>query len=232
MAKDNSPRISVNKLAEFMGSKAGRQRQILRDQKFPEDFKGMFYREASEAIARCIASNLEDTTHLTSATKLLNQMNPDKIGTARRINSNIDAIESFEAMIDKVSLHGADAELGEHRPEKLSIHGVEVSMRPEIILRGKGKAGKEMVGALKLHFSKAFPLDADSAGYVSALLQRYSEEKLIENDQLVGAAYCGVVDLGSKAVYPAVKSIAQRMKDIEAACQNVAGLWPTIKIND
>ncbi len=61
MAKDKGPRISVNKLAEYIGSKGRRQREILRDQKFPEDFKGMYYREASEAVSRCLASDLEDT---------------------------------------------------------------------------------------------------------------------------------------------------------------------------
>ena len=38
----NDPRISVNKLAEYMGAKAARQRQILRDQKYPTDYKGMY----------------------------------------------------------------------------------------------------------------------------------------------------------------------------------------------
>ena len=57
---DRKPRISVNKLAEFSRAKAGRQRQILSDQKYPTDFKGMYYKEASEAIALAIASNLEE----------------------------------------------------------------------------------------------------------------------------------------------------------------------------
>src|SRR5689334_23054807 len=56
MAKSpaNQPRISVNKLAEFIDAKAARQRQILRDQKFPSEFKGMYYREAAETIAVCL----------------------------------------------------------------------------------------------------------------------------------------------------------------------------------
>jgi hypothetical protein len=232
MPKDNIPRISVNKLAEYIGSKGGRQRQILRDQKFPEDFKGMYYREATEAISRCIASNMEDTSPLYAALKILNQANPDKIGTARRINSNIDAIESFEAMMDSIDLFGADAELGEHRPDKLTIAGVDVSIRPEIVLRGKGKGGKSLIGGMKLHFSKTFSLDEDAAGYVSALLQRYSEDKLVEHGEMVATNYCAIVDVGSKTVYPGVKSIAQRMKDITAECRNISGLWPTIKLDE
>ncbi len=51
---NNQPRISINKLAEFTAAKAARQRQILRDQKYPTEFKGMYYKESSEAIASCI----------------------------------------------------------------------------------------------------------------------------------------------------------------------------------
>jgi len=53
----NSPRISVNKLAEFMTAKPARQRQILRDQKYPSDFKVVFYKEASEGMS--IPSNFK-----------------------------------------------------------------------------------------------------------------------------------------------------------------------------
>lgn len=232
MAKDNGPRISVNKLAEYIGSKGGRQRQILRDQKFPQDFKGMYYREATEAIQKTLASNMEDTAPLYTALKILNQQKPMKIGAQRRVNSNIDAIESFEAMMDDVDLFGAKAELGDHKPEKLTLHGVDISIRPEIILRGTGKGGKTLVGGVKLHFPKTFSLNPESAGYVSALLQRYTEEKLVENGELMFANYCTIIDIGSKEVYPGVKSTAQRIKDVEAECQNIAGLWPTIKPDD
>ena len=231
MAKDNGPRISVNKLAEYIGAKGRRQREILRDQKYP-DFKGMYYREATEAVSQCLASNLEDTAIISKTIKILNQAPAEKAGTIRRINSNIDALESFEAMLDAIDLKGASPELGEHRPEKLKIHGVEVSVRPEIVLRGKGKGGSNLVGALKVHFSKTYPLDAVGAGYISAVLQRYSEQYLAGDDDVPGAAYCFVIDVGSKAVYPPAKSIAARLKDIDGECQNIAALWASITPND
>jgi hypothetical protein len=135
MAKDvvNKPRISVNKLAEFIDAKAARQRQILRDQKFPSEFKGMYYREAAESISVCLASNLENTSVIERTIASLEQQNPDKIGTQRRIQSNIDALETFEAMLDDIDLKGAAPSLGEHAPPKLTIQNVEISVRPNII---------------------------------------------------------------------------------------------------
>jgi hypothetical protein len=227
MPKDNGPRISVNKLAEYAESKGKRQRQILRDQKFPE-YKGMYYREAGEAVAKCLASSLDDTAILATTIHLLNQTTSTKTGTIRRINSNIDALEAFEGMLDAIDLKGGAPELGEHKPEKLIIQGVEISVRPEIVLRGAGKSGKKLVGALKVHFPKTYSLNTDAAGYVSALLQRYSEDHLTAVGEFVGADYCFVIDVGSKTVHKPVKSIAARLADIETDCQNIAALWPTI----
>jgi hypothetical protein len=39
---------------------------------------------------------------------------------------------------------------------------------------------------------------------------------------------CCVIDVGSQTVYPGVKATTARMKDVEAICQNIAALWPTI----
>jgi len=158
MAKSpaNQPHISVNKLAEFIDAKAARQRQILRDQKFPTDYKGMYYREAAETIATVIASNLENTSIIEKTIASLEQQNPDKIGTQRRIQSNIDALETFEAMLDDVDLKGAKPSLGVHNPPKLVIQNVEISIRPEIVLTGTGKNKQPLVGALAYRPARPF----------------------------------------------------------------------------
>jgi|HubBroStandDraft_6_1064221.scaffolds.fasta_scaffold23480_1 hypothetical protein len=226
----NQPHISVNKLAEFIAAKAARQRQILRDQKFPSEFKGMYYREAADTIATVIASNLENTSIIERTISALEQQNPDKIGTQRRIQANIDALETFEAMLDEVDLKGATPALGEHRPPKLVIQNVEISIRPEIVLTGTGKGKQPLVGALKLHFPRTFPL-GDSAGYVSALLREYATTYLA-NDGEAHGPFCPVIDVGSKLVCPGVKSIIGRMNDIRAACRNIVALWPTITPDD
>lgn len=228
MAKtSDGPRISVNKLAEFTTARAQRQRQILRDQKYPTDFKGMYHREAAEAVAHCLASNLEDTDVLDRAISILDQMEPEKIGTQRRIAANVDALETFRAMLDDVDLRGAAPELGPPSPRKLTVQNVAISVRPEILLRAAGRNGAALVGAVKLHFPRTFSLNDDAAGYASALLQEWCKAALPDD----GAAHgplCYVIDVGAKRVCAGVKSTAQRMRDIDACCRNIAALWPAI----
>ena len=133
-------------------------------------------------------------------------------------------------MLDEIDFKGATPSLGEHSPPRLTIQNVDVSIRPEIILKGVGKSEKLLAGALKLHFTRTFPLGA-SAGYVSALLQEYTKAYLANDGEAFGP-YCFVIDIGSKTICAGVKATAARMKDIEAACRNIAGLWPTITSND
>lgn len=221
------PRISVNKLAEFATAKSARQREILRDQKYPTDYKGPYYREAEEAVARAIVSSLEDLAPVEKAIQILEQQNPDKIGTQRRILSNIDAMQSFLAMLDDIDLPGLPRLGAQTNVPKLIIHGVEISVRPEIILKGEGKSGAALCGAMKLHFPRTYTLTEEAAGLVSAITNEWCKTHL-DTNATVSGPYCCVVDIGAQKFYPGVKSTIARMKDVSAACENIAALWPTI----
>lgn len=222
--------ISVNKLAEYMESKAARQRKILADRKYPDpEFKlGAYHREAEDAVAKYLCGGAIDPTCLTNQRNSLSQVNTEKVGTARRINSNIDAIDRFSEMLDDIDLLGADVVPGHQNAPPLTYWNVMISVRPEIILRGQGPKGKTFIGAIKLHFSKTHPLTEDAAGYVSAVVQEYCKKSLCNDEELVHAPYCQVIDVGCSKVFKGVKSTSQRMKDIAAECQNIAGLWPSI----
>ena len=228
MAKPTgAPRLSVNKLCEYTEAGPTRQRQILRDQKFPTDFKRMFYREAGDAIAQCLASALEDTEVLVRAVSLLEQMPADKVGTARRISANIDAVETFADMLDDIHFGDATPSLASNMAPHLQINNIQISIRPQILLKAPAKKGGPLLGALKLHFPRTFSLTAETSGYASALLQEW--HRVHQPDEgLPHGPLCYVIDVGAKQVWPGVKSTTARMKEIASHCQNIAALWPTI----
>jgi hypothetical protein len=221
----------VNKLAEFMVAKPRRQRQILRDQKYPTDFKGMFYRDATEAIASYIASNLEKASIITTAISILSQKRPEKIGTRRRIDANIDALEAFQEMVDVIDLKSAIPSLGSNSPPRLTIRNVEISVRPDIILHVPGKSGVQLTGAIKLHFPMTNSLGVSGEGFVSAMLQRWLRDHIPEDGE-PSPAFCYAIDVGAKSVGKGVAATKARFADIEATCQNIVALWPTITPDD
>ncbi|EIM73276.1 hypothetical protein A33O_15945 [Nitratireductor aquibiodomus RA22] len=224
---DQAPRISLNKLCEFMTASIPRQRRIVRDQKFPPDYLRTYYREAQEAVASCIASELDNVSAVERQIDILNQQAPDTVGTQRRIASNVDALETFLDMLDQINLQGAVPELGANDAPKLRVRNVDISVRPEIILRMENRNGP-VVGAMKVHFPKTNPLDERSAGYASAILQEWTRVYLPDDGSASGPLCC-VLDIGSQCFYEGVRATRQRMRDIEDACATIAALWPTIQ---
>ena len=226
----NDPIISVNKLGEYIVSRGARQRTLLRQRKYPSpEFNiGMFHREATDAIQMYLAGGCIDPQPLENALNSLYQKTPEKIGTIRRINSNVERLERFEEMLDDIDLKGTDADMGENSPEPMKIAGVQISVRPEIILRGTGPKGQKLIGAIKLQLSASTKFNEEAAGYVSAAVQEYCKRFFVNDDEITHAPYCQVIDIGNGAVHPGVKATAQRMKDIKAECQNIAALWPSI----
>jgi len=226
--RSKEPRISVNKLAEYLDCKAARRTKILQDQKFPQDYIVVYYKEASEAISQFLSSNMQDISILDRAIRILEQKSGDTIQAQRRINGNIDAIENFQLMADDIDFGAMEPSLGASSPDHLKIRGVSISVRPEITLIGRNKRGQIQNGAIKLHFSKNFALSEDASAYVSAILNTYTHDFLM-NDGAVSSSYCHVIDVGSRTIWPGVKAVRQRMKDVEEACAEIADRWKLIQ---
>ena len=213
-----------------MNSKAARQREILRQRKYPDpDFSpGNYHHESRDEITSYIANGAVDTNGLHKRLIALKQIDTTKVGLQRRISANIDMIERFLEMLDKVDLGSTDVCLGHHNPRKMKIHNVTISVRPDLIITGHDKKGKCLKGGIKLQLSKVATFDEDTAKTVSAVVQTYLSDHDNSGDAVIYAPYCQVIDVAAGFVFPGVKSITQRMKDVAAECQNIAALWPSV----
>ena len=220
-----TPRISVNKLGEYLVVGPGRRHKILHDAKFPSDFIRPIYRTATDVISSFIAGGLSDIAALERAMEALGNESPNTVWDQRRINSNIDALETFSNMIDAIDLRGAAAQLGPHQSDHLTRSGVAVSVRPEIILRGT-RRGQPVVGGLKLHFPKANPLGAQAASFVSAALAAHLQET---QSDAVDPTLCSVVDVSSAAFFAGPSATRQRLRAVDDGCAEIAARWPTIQ---
>jgi hypothetical protein len=223
----DEPRISVNKLAQYVTSRATRQNQILRTAKFPPEYITTYYREASEAIARFLAGGMIDFAILDNSITALSQKVAGNIYETRRIAGNIDAIETFSGLLDDIDFGTATAKLGAQKAPHLILKGVEISVRPEVTLHSTSKGGEDFVGGIKLHFPKTEPMDEEQASLVSSLINAFCKDNLWKDGAPL-PTQCMVIDLASGRVYPGVKSIKQRLKEVESACGQIASLWPGI----
>jgi len=168
-----------------------------------------------------------DYALLENSISSLSQKVAENVYETRRIAGNIDAIETFNGLLDDIDFGTSTARLGAQQAPRLIMNGVEISVRPEVTLHSKSKSGEDLVGGIKLHFPKTEPLDEEQANLVSAMMNEFCRDQLWKDGAPL-PAQCMVIDLASGNVYPGVKSIKQRLKEIGGACSQIASLWPGI----
>lgn len=220
----NGPRISINKLGEYLVATPGRRRTIIAAQKRPSDFIVIRYREAVEAITAFLELGAQDEALIIRAIQQLESKQVTSDFQDQDRDLSIQALESFLDITDAICVQGATIARGEPAPPQLIIEGVNVSARPEIVLTAQDRSGNSAVGVIKLYLSKSFPLTTDAGEYIGALLQQYATEHLSANGRC-DYRMCQTIDVFARQIHLAPRAHIRRRSDIQAACQEIARAW-------
>jgi hypothetical protein len=218
------PRVSLNKLGEYLTASPLRRQRILRDQKYPAVFQTGRYREAERRITDFLCRGDCDDAPLLQAVEALVASGEAEPHLAQQRLLCAEAIASFVAVARSLPLSGLRAQAGAARPPRLPMAGVEVSIRPEVLLAGVDRAGGEVRGGLKLYFSKTHPLSPESGQYVAIMLYRYLADAWGAAGRVL-PRHCLVLDVFRGALYRAPEAYRRRLKQIEAACGEIAERW-------
>lgn len=220
------PKISINKLGEYLTATPSRRKQIIEDQKYPSSFKVARYTRAREIIVNFIASGMEDDSlALIEAEKILLDAPKSPFDEQDRILS-ARAIEDFIDICDEIDINKCFIEEGYiFAKRNLEMAGVSISIRPDAIIKDS-ESGK-IVGAVKLHFSRTTPLEEKGCEYVATAMRSYLEG-YASNAADIKNNKCYVVDVSTGKVKTAPRSFKRRMNDIKAACEEINVRWNTV----
>jgi len=225
------PRISLNKLGEYAAeSSPSRRRRIVRDQKHPKGFIVPYYDPVRDAVVSHIANDEADLSLLCDAIKKLEGEAPASSWKEQRLQSSLDAIAAFRSQFDSILGQEEIYAVPARKTDLAYIHinDVEVSIRPDLLVYGKDGRGKEIVGAIKLHFSKNHPLNDVSGKYVATLLHRHVEERLANNDLHPSRKWCLVLDIFEGERFIAPRSYKRRRENLAVACEEISSTWPFV----
>ncbi|TGE23571.1 hypothetical protein [Hymenobacter metallicola] len=238
---EREPRISVNKLADYLATPSTtKRRSILREQKFPKEseFKTTYYNEAKQPIKKCFTTS---EFELSAVNKMINKLrneiidliaNPpetaDQQGKHKiKIQRKESCLEALEIFLDNTTI------LDQYKEHKftnniytnwIEINGVKISVEPDIIITGH-KRKKPYTGAIKLYFSKSNKITKDMGKTISSML--YEHIKEFSND--ADNKHCFVYDVINTTIYSASTSYTTKIKEIQAACEDISAIWPTIQ---
>lgn len=216
------PRISVNKLGEYLTASPTRRRRIVEEQKAPKPFITTRYSDAREEIVRYVAEGMINEERMIAAADRLRESDESSNFTKMDKAASADAIESFLEITDKLDIEGTVPTAVEKTDAMhLELAGVSVSVRPEVILKDP-KTGRP-VGAIKLHFPKTTPLDSIASEHVAALLKVSLDNNF--PDASINAKRCIVVDVSTGSVVTAPKATKRRIENAVAACEEIHARW-------
>lgn len=220
----DEPRISVNKLGEYMLAGARRRRRIVVDQREPKNFLVPIYTPAEEAISRYLVGGGTDRDIIDAEIRRLSMREPgERAWVTERNGLCVDALEAFRDLADDFDLEGFEVRAGD-TGGGLSIGGVYVSVRPEVLLRQPDGKGGFRQGAIKLYLVKSYPHSDASAAFVGTTVLEYLRQER-EQDGKVDPELCLVVDVFGGEVFTAPKAYKSRLKELEAACEEIRGRW-------
>ena len=218
----NAPRISVNKLGEYLTASPVRRRRIIRDQREPRPFVVNRYRQARKAIRAYLKTGGAQPELIAEMAELLEAAEPESNFAAQDARCSAEALEAFMELAEALALDDVYIERPSGPYPYLSVAGVGVSIRPDLILRGVDGRGRPFAGAIKIHIAKTHPLSEEAGAYVATLLRRY----LCQTESVgVSPAHCMVLDVFSHRIHRAPRAFRRRMGAIEAACEEIGQRW-------
>ncbi|MBC3877703.1 hypothetical protein H8K38_07790 [Undibacterium sp. FT79W] len=218
----SKPRISVNKLGEYLTATPSRRKRIIEDQQQPKTFIAARYSDARKEIVEYLSTGMNDESKILSATAELRISNGGSEFVEQDRQASASAIEDFLEASGDLDLEGLFVESGESTSSNnMEVAGVDISMRPDAVL--KDQESGQVVGCVKLHFPKTSPLTPQAAEYVATAMRVYLEST--EKNSAIDHSKCYVVDVPTQRVVIAPKSFKRKMHDIEAACEEIDARW-------
>jgi hypothetical protein len=218
----SKPKISLNKLGEYLDATPSRRRRIIQDQQNPEPFITTRYQDAREGIINFIVGGMVDDAKLLESAQELRENHYSTPFVQQDKRASAEAMEQFLDIADNIDIDGLRVErIDKTQSSIMEVAGVDVSIRPDAIL--KDEETGQIKGAIKLHFSKTHPLNEKSAGYVATTLKVYLENG--NKESTIDPKKCYLIDIPTAKATTASKAHKKKMNDVEAACEEIDARW-------
>lgn len=230
----SEPKISINKLMEYMEAMPSRQLEIVDNQKNPlaNKPKMTWCARARKVIIEyfangCVNESIldEEIERLQSEIEKIKEEDPKKLESKiNKYQVEIDAINSFKGLHKRIGLNGVKFSKVSGKPKYLDFAGVHVSLRPEISVMTNEW---EHIGCLKLYFTKNKRLTDNEADFLCSILNEYVG-KHFSPKHTANPRACIAIDVFGQKVFTASTNVGLHTRRIRKSCQEIREMWSTI----
>ena len=222
------PQISINRLADYMGSSEQVKRRIVASCKYRPIVPVIQHGDAKQIIGEYLCSSDRSIDHLRAELERLEARICDSMFEESVKKHNCDYLQRFIAVAPSLNLPAAEYALTDGLP-KVTLNGTRVSFYPQARLSRITRRNVQKSGALILRYAKTRPLREEVALYESAFMFGYLAKHTPGDEGVPEHGICLTVDCYAGRLYQAPGDAKYRFKEMEAVCIGIAERWPAIK---
>ena len=226
-----TPRITANDLALYMVASETAKLGIIKRAKNPQAPPIIRYKDVRPVVCSFLSDDSRPLKGLTEAEQgFLLKAEDSSLSVLRQddARNSVAVLHALQGMSNRLA--GFTFRLAPHSQPKLTIAGVEISVRADLLVEMPIK-GTPHVGAAMLRMTQddaatdaAKAKRKDMGFYVATMLRKHVDQNLTPETR-VSNRLCLSIDIQHGEIFPAPESNTRRMNDIDAACRFIAAVW-------
>jgi len=226
------PRISANQLAQFMISDHAKQESIVRNAKRINKIMVASYQPGRLAVSTSYDGAGINVDQLKTKAEHMKtfEFSDDFESQCNRLSGA--ALEKFAEFAGELSCSGVKVPRPPNGYRHMLIENVRVSVQPEIVFTQQHR-GQSKYGGIMVNFTKGDSTSYDkkqgryfSGDYAAFLV--FLMLGLHYGSTGVRNASCFAVDIYREAAYSGTTAHVTMLKNVEAACRNIARQWDEV----
>jgi hypothetical protein len=226
------PRISANLLAQFMISDHAKQEAIVRNAKRMNKIMMANYQPGRVAVSACYDGAGINVDHLRAKAEHMktSEFSDDFETQCNRLSGV--ALEKLAEIAPGINCAGVKVPRPHDGYRHMLIENVRVSVQPEIVFTAQHR-GQTKYGGIMVNFTKGDSTSYDkkqgryfSGDYAAFLV--FLMLGLHYGSTGVRNTSCFAVDIYRQAAYSGTTAHVTMLKNIEAACRNIARQWDEV----
>lgn len=220
------PRLSDNKLADYMGASEQRKRSILQSCKYQRIAAVIQHHDARKMIADSMTSGNIDVKMLTEKLEIYEGKITDTDHEEEVKAHNIDYVKSVLSM-GSPQVNGSEFTKCQSN-KKVDMNGTMISFFPELLVTRTNKRNNRKIGAINFRYSKSAKLPENVAEYQSALMFGVLRDEPFEAESTPEHALCQTFDAFNGKLYQAPSNSIYLFNEMKAACAGISQQWQNI----
>jgi len=214
------PRISANKIAEYCTEASpNRRRTIIRTIKNQDGFFA-HYVDAKQIIESILTDGMTNAQALAEAAALESSL----VGTKHEQGDkkrSAEVIRRFLQLKDELDLKsGKIKKADQFSTNSMEISGVRLTVRVDYTVHDSNDT---IIGGIIIHYGKTNPLSEKGCELAATVIRQFLENTAPETQ--IQRKFCLSMDIHNGLLIAAPAAFKNRMKEIDAACEEIFTHW-------